>query len=339
MCIKKRRFFGLCGFPKIKESCYYDGSGHFRPATKEDKVGFFMQHPIFGGFYHMFFNLEDNALKAIAPAKYKDFMQAQGRAEQTDTSLDAFNYLTGLVEKGQAKLVSGLYPQEAMKDHPYRSHLTGMFYYGQPGKPFAIVVPGGGFISNVTDCEGYPVAMKLHKLGYSVLVISYPIGKQLGETEQEKQGQAAVRELVQVIRYLKEHEQELSVDMDDYAIFGFSAGGMMTTAYSFANYEDCCHKVKLPRPKVIFPMYGLDWNVKALEQDKGLAVFSIAGREDEYGFGNVEKRLPQLKSVLGEDNVSVRIYDNLGHGFGIGSNTIVPHWLEEAVEFWEAHRK
>ena len=83
--------FGLCGFPKIKESCYYDGSGHFRPATKEDKVGFFMQHPIFGGFYHMFFNLEDNALKAIAPAKYKDFMQAQGRAEQTDTSLDAFN--------------------------------------------------------------------------------------------------------------------------------------------------------------------------------------------------------------------------------------------------------
>lgn len=160
MCIKKggvsASTFRLMRLPKIKESCYYDGSGHFRPATKEDKVGFFMQHPIFGGFYHMFFNLEDNALKAIAPAKYKDFMQAQGRAEQTDTSLDAFNYLTGLVEKGQAKLVSGLYPQEAMKDHPYRSHLTGMFYYGQPGKPLAIVVPGGGFISNVTDCEDTP---------------------------------------------------------------------------------------------------------------------------------------------------------------------------------------
>ena len=58
----------------------------------------------------------------------------------------------------------------------------------------------------------------------------------------KKQGQAAVRELVQVIRYLKEHEQELSVDMDDYAIFGFSAGGMMTTAYSFANYETAVTK-------------------------------------------------------------------------------------------------
>lgn len=58
---------------------------------------------------------------------------------------------------------------------------------------------------------------------------------------------------MQVIRYLKEHEQELSVDMDDYAIFGFSAGGMMTTAYSFANYEDCCHKSKTAETESDFP--------------------------------------------------------------------------------------
>ena len=153
------------------------------------------------------------------------------------------------------------------RQHPYRSHLTGMFYQGQQGKPLAIVVPGGGFISNVTDCEGYPVAMKLHKMGYSVFVVSYPVGRQLGETEQVKQGQAAARELTQVIRYLTEHQKQFSVNMDDYAIFGFSAGGLMTTAYSFANYEDCCHKNHLPRPKVIFPMYGLDWNIKALQED------------------------------------------------------------------------
>lgn len=123
-----------------------------------------------------------------------------------DAALESFNYLTGLVEKGQARLVSDLYPAEAVKGHPYRSHLTGMFYQGQQGKPLAIVVPGGGFISNVTDCEGYPVAMKLHKMGYSVFVVSYPVGRQLGETEQVKQGQAAARELTQVIRYLTEHQ-------------------------------------------------------------------------------------------------------------------------------------
>lgn len=255
--------FGIGGFPNIKKKDYYQADGTFRKAEKDDKMAFFMQHPVFGGYKHMFFNVEDNVLKAIAPAKYADFLKAQGRSDQMENALEAFNYLTRLVESGEAQLISDINSKEMIEQNPYQSHLTGMFYKGKQGKPLAVVVPGGGFISNVTDCEGYPVAMKLHKLGYSVLVISYPIGKQLGETEHEKQGQAAVRELVQVIRYLKEHEQELSVDMDDYAIFGFSAGGMMTTAYSFANYEDCCHKVKLPRPKVIFPMYGLDWNVES----------------------------------------------------------------------------
>ena len=66
---------GICGFPKIKESSYYDDNGDFRAGTGEDKVGFFMQHPVFGGFKHMFFNVEDNVLKAIAPIKYKDFLR------------------------------------------------------------------------------------------------------------------------------------------------------------------------------------------------------------------------------------------------------------------------
>ena len=65
--------------------------------------------------------------------KYKDFFKAQGREEQLDAALESFNYLTGLVEKGQARLVSDLYPAEAVKGHPYRSHLTGMFYQGQQG--------------------------------------------------------------------------------------------------------------------------------------------------------------------------------------------------------------
>ena len=43
-------------------------------------------------------------------------------------------------------------------------------------------------------------------------------------------------------------------------------------------------------------MYGLDWNIKALPEDKGLAVFSIVGRGDEFGFANVEDKLPELST-------------------------------------------
>ena len=61
-------------------------------------------------------------------------------------------------------------------------------------------------------------------------------------------------------------------------------------------------------------------------------------RDDEFGFANVEDKLPELEKVLGKENVSVRIVDGLGHGFGIGNETKVKNWLQEAVIFWEAHR-
>ena len=91
-------------------------------------------------------------------------------------------------------------------------------------------------------------------------------------------------------------------------------------------------------PERLAAQLDLDWNIKALQEDKGLAVFSIVGRDDEFGFANVEDKLPELEKVLGKENVSVRIVDGLGHGFGIGNETKVKNWLQEAVVFWEAHR-
>ena len=113
---------------------------------------------------------------------------------------------------------------------------------------------------------------------------------------------------------------------------------MMTTSYAFAHYADSCHKHELPRPTAIFPIYGLDWNVEPLPMDRGLAVFSVVGREDPYGFGMIEEKIPALTETLGEENVSIRVYDHLGHGFGLGTETVAKNWLQEAVDFWEAHR-
>lgn len=330
---------GLGRMPKVRPEEYYGTSRNFRNASENDRMSFYMQHPVFGGHMHMFFNTEDNVLKAIAPVKYAAFMKAQGRKAQTGSSVNAFNYLIAQVQNKKARLISEIYPAAEIKKDPYKARLTGIFYQGSPGTPLAIIVPGGGFISNVTDCEGYPIAMKLHEKGYSVLVISYPVGKQLGETEQHKQGEEACRQLVQVVRFLKDQQQELHIDLEDYAIFGFSAGGMMTTSFSFAGYRDCCHKYGLPRPKVICPIYGLDWNVEPQEGDRGLSVFSVVGREDPYGFGSIERKLPVLRDILGEENVCVRVYDGLEHGFGIGTGTAAERWLQEAVDFWEKHRQ
>ena len=64
-----------------------------------------------------------------------------------------------------------------------------------------------------------------------------------------------------------------------------------------------------------------------------MAVFSIAGRQDEFGFANVEAQLPALEKTLGRENVSVKIIDGLGHGFGIGSETKVKTGFRKQLSF------
>ena len=52
----------------------------------------------------------------------------------------------------------------------------------------------------------------------------------------------------------------------------------------------------------------------------------------------IEEKIPARTETLGEENVSIRVYDHLGHGFGLGTETVAKNWLQEAVDFWEAHR-
>ena len=84
--------------------------------------------------------------------------------------------------------------------------------------------------------------------------------------------------MLPAVRYLIGHQAEYGYTMDGFGMFGFSAGGLMTTAYAFSDYKDCCHKHNLPRPAAIFPIYGLHWELKVHEEDKGLAIFSRVGR-------------------------------------------------------------
>lgn len=71
--------FGIGGFPNIKKKDYYQADGTFRKAEKDDKMAFFMQHPVFGGYKHMFFNVEDNVVKSDCPGKICRFSKSAGQ--------------------------------------------------------------------------------------------------------------------------------------------------------------------------------------------------------------------------------------------------------------------
>lgn len=187
--------------------------------------------------------------------------------------------------------------------------------------------------------ESIPAAMELHRRGYSAFVLVYRVNVELHETEPQAKGGEASKDVLPAVRYLIGHQAEYGYTMDGFGMFGFSAGGLMTTAYAFSDYKDCCHKHNLPRPAAIFPIYGLHWELKVHEEDKGLAIFSRVGRDDPTGFAAVEKIIPDIRKALGQENVDIVMYDKLGHGFGLGIDTAAEGWLRDAVAFWEEHRK
>lgn len=124
---------GLGRFPQVKKESYYNGDGTFRQATADDSMAFLMQHPVFGGYKHMFFNAEDNVLKSIAPASYSAFMKAQGREEQLESSLEFFNYLTAQVQQGRPGCFRIFIRKRMWKRIPIRAILPACFIRERKG--------------------------------------------------------------------------------------------------------------------------------------------------------------------------------------------------------------
>lgn len=328
----------LIGFdrlPRYQKADYYTESGALRHPTGDETMAWYMGHPLFHGQVHLLFSAEDKFLALYCRQTYRQFCIAQGRQKVMEGNIEAFNYLLDCLQSGTARLVLDIYAPDKVSADRYKAKTSGIFYRGKPGKPLAIVVPGGGFVACMSDSEGYPYAMALHKAGYSAFVLTYRVAAQLGTSDQAARGVEATADLAQTVRFFCENSAEYGITLDNYAIFGSSAGGLMATAFAFEKYPHSCHEYALPRPSVIFPIYGLHWDVTATECDRGLAVFSVVGREDRYGFGNVEKQLPALRKMLGEENVDVTVYDNLAHGCCIGTGTVAEGWIERAIVFWE----
>lgn len=85
---------------------------------------------------------------------------------------------------------------EADKQADSRKNNTGLFFFrGEPGRPFAIVCPGGGFSYVGAIHEGFPPAIALSEMGYNAFSIQYRTGG----------AQVACEDLAQAIDFIMRH--------------------------------------------------------------------------------------------------------------------------------------
>lgn len=108
--------------------------------------------------------------------------------------LQTINTMIDYMNEGN-RLFYDIY-SEADKQADARKNNTGLFFFrGEPGRPFAIVCPGGGFSYVGAIHEGFPLAIALSKMGYNAFSIQYRTGG----------AQVACEDLAQAIDFIMRH--------------------------------------------------------------------------------------------------------------------------------------
>ena len=113
------------------------------------------------------------------------------------------------------------------------------------GRPFILLVPGGGFENVWNLTEGWPLARIFNELGYHAFVLTYRV-------KTDGAALMAMEDMARALRIIASRKGEFRVQPDRYITCGFSAGGYLVCLW---NTEKGYRAFGLPKPQACFPVY------------------------------------------------------------------------------------
>ena len=238
---------------------------------------------------------------------------------------NALNYMIDEVLAGKTIFYDFYTPQEKAAD-PTKEN-AGLFYFrGEPGAPFAVINPGGGFSYVGSLHAGFPIAMEVANAGYNAFVLKYRTGGERRATE----------DLTAAISFILDNADELQVNPEYYSLWGGSAGCMMVTniitGFLISERAEYDGAKNLPLPAV--QMLAYTTYVEYAKNTRPL--FSIVGDSD--GLANAEIMAQRAEAMRNSGlDVEFSVYPNLGHGFALGTGTSSEGWVNNALRFWERY--
>ena len=130
-----------------------------------------------------------------------------------------------------------IYSDEEVEENRHRGAVRLSVFPNDSGQrtKYVIVCPGGGYMHLVTGYEGYPIAARINELGYTAFVLEYRVGTNCSS-------HAPMHDLARAVRFIEDRADEFNVDVTDYAVVGFSAGGNLagvfgTKAWGYERYN------------------------------------------------------------------------------------------------------
>lgn len=285
-------------------------SEEFTRLTISSTVRDVLNHPAFRGFSRYVLPLEWRYDESMPLSRISSLLPYHNYVDGSR----AVGYINDMIDR--VALGETIYYGLARKD-------AGLFFFrGNPGAPFAVVCPGGGFSYVGSVHEGFPHAIELSKKGYNAFVIHYRTGG----------AQVACEDLAAGIAYIFDNKDSLKVSTAHYSVWGSSAGARMAAymgSYGPGNFG----VADFPRPGVVVMAYTGHSDYTPDDPP----AYAVIGTNDAIASPAVMRRRAEHLQAAGID-AEFRLFPNLSHGFGLGIGTSAEGWLEDATRFWEEHR-
>jgi len=256
-----------------------------------------------------------------------------------DSFLGGINALIG--HTGEPHWFEKIYSGEEIAADPMKDGVNLVFMKSDDpaadGRPYGIMVPGGGYFNVWNMSEGWPIAAHLNGLGYHCFVLNYRVGR--GDVKFPVQ----LEDYAKAMEFIRDHNDWYPVKWDNYFTAGFSAGGHLVAHWGLKQYG--YEKFGLPKPFCIYPVYApIKWapvfpDTENLWDDpanlKDYPPCYIAAAEGDRLVDPENSRI--LKKGLDANGIpaALEIGPEGGHGFAEGTGMCMEGWIERAVAFMQ----
>jgi acetyl esterase/lipase len=288
--------------------------------TVNSNVSDIVNHPAFKGFGELLLPRDDNSGYYNTQLRNVGSLMPYHSHVEPDIVVGVINHMIDEVDDGRT-IFYDFYTTEQKQQNPDKEN-TGLFFFrGNPEAPFAIICPGGGFSYVGSLHEGFPLALEISKKGFNAFIIRYRIGN----------GQWATEDLAAAIAYIFRNADALGVNVEDYSLWGGSAGARMVGDIAL-NGVSAYGGGNLPKPATVVIAYT---GQSTYSSDFSPAFITVAANDGIANVNTVERRVENLKNA--GVKVEYRRYESAGHGFGLGTRTDAEGWVHLAVQFWKRY--
>lgn len=300
----------------ITASDQSNGYAHMKP---ENSLGDLLHHPAFAGHASLLMPWDGRSYDEAMKIREIGSLLPYHSNVDPDIVVSGLNRMIDDARDGNT-IFYDFYTAEEKRAVPARAN-TGLFFFrGEPGAPFAIVAPGGGFSYVGSVHEGFPYAEEISKAGYNAFVLKYRVGSG---------GGVATEDLAAAISFIFQNADALGVGTAGYSLWGSSAGARMAASIG-SHGVAAFGGAKLPKPAAVVMAYTGHSDMSADEPP----TFVVVGERDGIAPPSaMERRVTALRSAGTE--VEYHRYENLGHGFGPGTGTSAEGWIGDAIGFWK----